>query len=111
VLLVSGTLLFTLPRARAAPDRDPATGRVRSVLRDLREGWDALASSPLLRGLTIMIGMWALAAGTFWGIGVVYALDEWPVLPYPESSRGPVPRVATVVTPRSMSSPRSVVIE
>jgi hypothetical protein len=23
-----------------------------------------------------MVGLWALAAGTFWGIGVVYALDE-----------------------------------
>jgi MFS family permease len=77
VLLVAGTLLFTLPSARAAtPDRDPAIGRVRSVGRDLREGFDALASSPLLRGLSILVGLWALAGGTFWGIGVVYALDE-----------------------------------
>jgi hypothetical protein len=77
VLLVAGALLFTLPSARAAtPDRDPAIGRLWAVVRDLREGWDALVSSPLLRGLTIMVGLWALAAGTFWGIGVVYALDE-----------------------------------
>jgi multisubunit Na+/H+ antiporter MnhE subunit len=38
--------------------------------------YGVLASSPLLRGLAVMIGLWALAAGTFWGIGVVYALDE-----------------------------------
>ncbi len=46
------------------------------MLRDLREGWNTLVSSPLLRGLTVVVGLWALAAGTFWGIGVVYALDE-----------------------------------
>jgi hypothetical protein len=33
-------------------------------------------SSPLLRGLTLVVAMWGIAAGTFWGIGVVYALDE-----------------------------------
>jgi Na+/melibiose symporter-like transporter len=77
VLLVAGGLMFTLPGARAAaPERDPAPSRASSVLRDLREGWTALVSSPLLRGLTIVIGMWGIAAGTFWGIGVVYALDE-----------------------------------
>jgi hypothetical protein len=77
VLVVAGVLLFTLPAARAtAPDRDPAIGPVRSVLRDLREGWHTLISSPLLRGLTVVVALWGLAAGTFWGIGVVYALDE-----------------------------------
>jgi MFS family permease len=47
-----------------------------ALLHDLREGWHTLISSPLLRGLTVIIAMWGIAAGTFWGIGVVYALDE-----------------------------------
>jgi len=89
VLVVAGLLLFTLPAARAAApdpttDRDPATvstadpaaGPIRSVLHEIREGATTLVSSPLLRGLTIIIALWGLAAGTFWGIGVVYALDD-----------------------------------
>ena len=77
VLLVAAALLFTLPRARpAAPEKDPATCRAASVLHDLREGWHTLVSSPLLRGLTVIVAMWGVAAGAFWGVGVVYALDE-----------------------------------
>lgn len=77
VLVVAGLLLFTLPAARAtAPDGNPETGPVRSILREIREGGHTLVSSPLLRGMTIIIALWGLAAGTFWGIGVVYALDE-----------------------------------
>jgi hypothetical protein len=58
VLVVAGLLLFTLPAARAAaPDRDPENGRVRSILREIREGWNTLVSSPLLRGLTVVIAL------------------------------------------------------
>jgi hypothetical protein len=62
------------PRAPAAAA--PAAGPVRWVLREIDEGATTLVSFPLLRGLTIIIALWGLAAGTFWDIGVVYALDD-----------------------------------
>jgi len=76
VLVLAALLIATLPADPSAPVTSSGGNQAQRVWTDLREGLRFVFSSPLLRGMSLLLGAWAATAGAFWGVAVVYATSE-----------------------------------
>jgi len=76
VLVLAALLIATVPSDRSTPPAETGGTPSQRVWTDLRKGLQFVFSSPLLRGMSLLLGAWAATAGAFWGVAVVYATSE-----------------------------------